>query len=105
APMPDDPAPQTHDEWVAINNPDDGWYKWRVYDSAGNIVANIVGTHETEAMLARSIAATPDLLEAAQAVLHQLDYLQDLWCKEGITNRMANMLRTAVVKATTGAKS
>jgi hypothetical protein len=48
---------------------------------------------------ARLIAAAPDLLAACEQVLHFLDYLQDLWGKEAITDMAARTLRSAVEKA------
>jgi hypothetical protein len=41
---------------------------------------------------ARAVAA------AALDVLHQLDYLQGLWGKEGITNTLAERLRVAIAE-------
>ena len=48
---------------------------------------------------ARLMAAAPDLLEACEAVLFQLDYLQNLWSKEAITERLTERLRAVVKKA------
>lgn len=48
---------------------------------------------------ANLIKAAPDLLEACRAALANLDYLQSLWSKEAITDRVADGLRGAVLKA------
>jgi hypothetical protein len=48
---------------------------------------------------AKLIAAAPDLLEAARATLHHLDYLRGLCGDEGIMRRVADTLRAAVDKA------
>ena len=46
---------------------------------------------------ARQAADEPDELAlAAGAVLMQLDYLQSLWGKEGVTNALAERLRKAL---------
>jgi hypothetical protein len=39
---------------------------------------------------------TRAVMAAALDVLHQLDYLQGLWGKEGITNTLAERLRVAI---------
>ena len=46
------------------------------------------------------IAAAPALLEACRFALDDIDYLQNLWGKEGITDHVADRLRVAIAKAT-----
>jgi hypothetical protein len=50
---------------------------------------------------ARLATAAPELLEACQAVAMKLDYLQQLWGKEGVTEGVAQKIRLAIAKATT----
>lgn len=49
--------------------------------------------------LARVRRERDALREAAAKVLGQLDYLQDLWGKEGVTNTLAESLRAALAAA------
>lgn len=47
----------------------------------------------------RLLAASKDLHEALQAVAYQLDYLQGLWGKENVTDRVAEKVKAALAKA------
>jgi hypothetical protein len=58
----------------------------------------------SDAMIPRSDtqttnAAPPDLLDVSKRVLSQLDYLQGLWGKEGITDGLCSALRAAIARA------
>jgi hypothetical protein len=41
---------------------------------------------------------TRAVMAAAIDMLHQLDYLQSLWGKEGVTNTLAERLRVAIAE-------
>jgi hypothetical protein len=101
--------------WVIRPNDDTQWEVTSVatvYQTSNNTRVSIIGcpkdisgdlsypdTNTTDANVCL-IAAAPDLLEACQAVAAKLDYLQQLWGKEGVTEGVAQKLQAAIAKAT-----
>lgn len=51
---------------------------------------------------ANMIEAVPDLFEACEEVLMNLDYLRAIWGDEGVTRTVADAVRAAVAKAKGG---
>ena len=58
-----------------------------------------MGEAKHERVVDEIIRQRDDLLEACETVLKHLDYLQELWGKEGVTNTVAESVRAAVARA------
>ena len=92
------------------------WQQINLEDASGWVIVNYISeysfieicelsnvvTYSEQLANAHLIAAAPELLEACQALKADLDYLQNLWSKEGITDGNVDRLNTAIAKATGG---